>query len=874
MQNFRLAPFFRQIILPALGLLTCWSLQAQIPGGVRPGGMNPAQMNIARFYGKVVDDATGKGIGYASVQLTAMRFDSTTRQRREMVVGGQLTRENGDFSIENLSPMGDYTLKINYLGYEAYQQKVSFGFAMGAGMGQNGRPNLGAVDKDLGNIRLKISTEVLKEVTITSEAQQFSLALDKKIYRPDKDAVTAGGTGEDALKNVPSVIVDIDGNITLRNAAPQIFVDGRPSPLTPDQIPADAIESIEVITNPSAKYDASGGGGGIINIVLKKERRIGYNGNIRAGVDMRGRANLGGDINAREGKLNGFLAGNYNQRKSIRNAETNRQNFFGDPFTNVLQENYSVNTGFFAFARGGLDWFIDNRNTLTFSGSFTGGNFNNAEDIDINNDSLFVGGIRQSSIQRDVDNKRWFRNIGSQISYKRLFPKEGKEWTADVNLNRIRSGNDGFFRNEYFNSPLSETRQRQETEGGSDYGTFQTDLVSPIDAKRKIETGARAAIRNYRSDNINSQYDFTSEAYQRVFGFADSYGFLDQVYAGYINYNHSFEKWGFQTGLRAESSVYRGRLFETDSTFGNQYPLSLFPSVFVTYKINDNDNIQANFSRRINRPSFFQLIPFPDFSDSLLVSRGNPELLPEFTTLAEMSYQKIFNRNHNLLATIYYRRTTDLITGYQFAEFNEELQRNTIVSSFANSNSSTAYGLEATIKNTFGKKFELTSNANVYNSIVDATNVEANLRNEQFSWFVKENLNIRLKNNLTFQLSGTYQSRAAISIGGGRRGGGGGGWFGGPSSTAQGFTIPQWFVDLSARKEFWDRKASLTLSVQDVFRSRFNGSNTSSVIFIQETRNIRDPQFFRLNFAYRFGKFDVSLFRRKNLRMEEIDMGM
>mgnify|MGYP005846095869 CR=1 FL=1 len=874
MQNFRLKSILLVIGLPVLVLLTCHNLYAQIPGG-RPGGMNPAQMNIARFYGKVVDDVTGKGIGYASVQLTAMRFDSITRQRREMVVGGQLTRENGEFSIENLSPMGEYTLKINYLGYSAYEQKVSFGFGMGMGMGQNGRPNLGAVDKDLGNIRLKISSEVLKEVTITSEVQQFGLALDKKIYRPDKDAVAAGGTGEDALKNVPSVVVDIDGNITLRNAAPQIFIDGRPSPLTPDQIPADAIESIEVITNPSAKYDASGGGAGIINIVLKKERRIGYNGNIRTGVDMRGRANLGGDINAREGKLNAFVAGNYNQRKNIRNGETARQNLFGDPLTNVLQENYGVNTGFFAFMRGGLDWFINNRNTLTFSGNFVGGNFNNAEDIDITNDSLYVAEVRQSFIHRDVDNKRWFRNVGSQLSYKRLFPQEGKEWTADVNYNRVRSGNDGSFRNEYFNSPLTETRQRQETEGGSDYVTFQTDLVNPLDAKRKIEAGARAAIRDYRSDNINSQYDFTSETYNRIFGFADSYAFLDQVYAGYLNYSHSFEKWGFQAGLRAESSVYKGSLYETDSTFGNQYPLSLFPSMFATYKINDKDNLQINFSRRINRPNFFQIIPFPDFSDSLLVSRGNPKLLPEFTTLAEMSYQKVFDRNHNLLASVYYRRTTDMITGYQFPEFNDELQRNTIVSSFANSNSSTAYGLEATLKNTFWKKFELTTNANFYNSIVDATNVEANLRNEQFSWFVKENLNIRFKNNLNVQVSGTYQSRAALSMGGGRRGGGGGGgWWGGPSSTAQGFTIPMWFVDLSVRKEFWERKASLTLSVQDIFRSRFNGSNTSSAVFIQETRNIRDPQFFRLNFAYRFGKFDVSLFRRKNMRMEEMDMGM
>lgn len=183
---------------------------------------------------------------------------------------------------------------------------------------------MNAVDKDLGNISLEITAVNLNEVVVTNETGMFEMKIDKKVYNVGKDASNAGGTAEDVLKKVPSVNVDIDGNVTMRNATPQIMVDGRPSTLSIDQIPADAIESIEVISNPSAKFDASGGGGGILNIVLKKNRKPGYNGNIRAGIDSRLKFNTGGELNDRQGKFNLFLSGMFNQRKSIVDGLTNR----------------------------------------------------------------------------------------------------------------------------------------------------------------------------------------------------------------------------------------------------------------------------------------------------------------------------------------------------------------------------------------------------------------------------------------------------------------------------------------------------------------------------------------------------------------------
>lgn len=877
MRNFT---FFLLFLLPLL-------LAAQQPTAGRPGGnTNPAQFNVGRFYGKVVDETTGKGIGYASVQLTGMKFDTVTRKMEKTLLAGQLTEANGEFSLEGLPIRGDFTLKITYLGFASIEQTVSFGIpggpggqGRGNGNGQGGRgngggmPNAGAIDKDLGNIKLSASSELLKEVTIEGNAGQITLALDKKVYRVDKDGVAAGGTAEDALKNIPSLNVDVDGNLTMRNAAPQIFVDGRPTNMSLDQIPSDAIDNVEIITNPSAKYDASGGGSGIVNIVLKKERRIGYNGNVRAGVDSRGKINLGGDINVREGKVNGFISGNLNQRKSKSSGATDRNNLVGTPLTNVFQDNRGVNEGYFAMGRAGIDYFINNRNTLTLSGNFMRGDNSSEDVLDIQTDTLRNSETNTGYSNRKTIGSRNHSNFGSQLLYKHLFPKEGKELTADVNLNGSKSDNLNDFTTTYLGQNQNAVQQQIGT-GSNEFLTIQSDFVNPLRNGMKFETGVRAAIRNFRSEN--DSYLFINNEYVLAPNFAGHYKYNDQVYAAYGTFSKSYVKWGFQAGLRAESSTYTGYLIDTDTSFTNNYPISLFPSVNFTYKLNEEDNIQVSLSRRINRPNFFQLIPFPDFTDSLQLSRGNPALRPEFTNSLEFSYQNILNKDHNILISAYFKRATDLITRYQTRQSDVIQGQEVVVSTYENAKSSTAYGTEFTVKNTLFKIFDLTSNLNLYNSIVDGTNIAADLKAEQFTWFIKENLNIRLPQNFTIQINGSYQSRTAFSFdnNGGGRGGrmGGGGWGGGPSSTAQGYSNPVWFCDLSVRKDLWKRTASITVSMQDIFRSRISGSHTESTVFIQDNWRRRDPQLVRVNFSYRFGKFDVSLFRRKNTRQESEGM--
>lgn len=864
----------QSLVLLLLGLSTVIFAQ-------RPASQ---QMNIGRFYGKVVDES-GHGIGYASVQLFGMRFDTASKSMEEMLIAGQITEDNGDFSLENLPIAGEFTLKINFLGYAESEQKVSFGIpGPGAGARPGGnRPQGGPpagmqrgmggagsdFDKDLGNIMLTTASQILNEVIVTEEAASTQLALDRKVFRVDKLATAAGGTAVDALQNVPSLSVDLDGNVTMRNAAPQIFVDGRPTTLSLDQIAAENIETIEVITNPSAKYDASGGQAGIINIVLKKDRRIGYNGNLRTGVDSRGGINAGGDINAREGKINAFLSGNYNQRRGFSEGETSRQNFTGNPFTNLLQTSENNQNGFFAMGRGGVDWFMDNRNTLTFTGMYMRGSFD-SEDIQNNRiDSLYPGGITFSDAIRRADNDRNFRNAGGSILFKHLFPKKGKELTADINFNQVRFTGGGDYTTTFLNTGR-ETEERQNNDNTSRFITLQSDYVEPINDDIKVEAGVRAAIRRNDNNNENLFFDPVSEVWVPIARFANKYTFNDDVYAAYAIFNHNLNNWGYQVGLRAESSQYTGTLPEADTSFTNNYPLSLFPSAFVTYKLNEADVIQLSYSRRVNRPNFFQLMPFTDFSDPLNLRRGNANLRPEFTNSLELSYQNIFNSGHNVLVSMYYKEASDLITSYQFTEYSDELEQEVLVNSYANSLGSKAYGMEFTVRNTFFKNIELTSNLNLYNSEVDASNVETDLKITRFSWFLKENLTIKLPKEFSLQITGQYQSPAAFTPDGGGRFG----HWRGSVNTAQGYRIAYWFVDAAIRKNILNRKGSLTLSISDIFRSRETGTFTESEFFIQDTWRLRNPQFVRLNFSYRFGKMDASLFKRKNTRMNTEGMDM
>jgi outer membrane receptor protein involved in Fe transport len=878
---------FSRICLSILFSLFISSIFAQMPGGAGRGQMGGGGMNVGHFYGKIIDSATNKPIDAASVQLIQNKFDTATKKRKDVVVGGMLTTKKGEFSIENLPVMASYRLKISAIGYKTVETKIAFQLNM-SGM-KNGDMSgmMNAVDKDLGNIKLDIDAQQLQNVTVVSTKSALTMSIDRKVFNVEKNLTSVGGTAVDVMKNVPSVSVDIDGNVTMRNAAPQIFVDGRPTTMTLDQIPADAIATVELITNPSAKFDASGGGAGILNIVLKKNRKAGYNGNVRASIDSRARPGFGGDVNVKQGKVNFFASGMLGVRKSISDVTTERTDFFITSTAHSLQTNNPVNKGFFSFGRMGMDYFVNNRNTFSIGGNVVRGQFKTKDLLTSLNDTTYAASKIAEMATRTSNSIGNFRNYGSTFSYKHIYPKAGKEWTADVNYNYSKNDNESDNLQQQFTSSNVQKGLNlyQNTTGGgvTKFLTLQTDYSNPITDKMKVEFGARAAFRDFTSFNTILNL-YTNNTGSTFFGnnIISNYKFNDAVYAGYATFSQQLKRFTYQLGLRLESSQYDGTLITKNQKFSNSYPFSLFPSAFFTYKLSDKEDLQLNYSRKINRPNFFQLIPFIDVSDPLNISKGNPNLIPEFTNLAEISYQNQFNNKHSLLTTLYFRNTNDLITRYQYRDVNPNtaIADSATFNTYANANSSFTYGLELTLKDKFISWWDLSTNFNLYQTDLKAGNIPGTVNQSQLSWFAKINNNFKLPKNYSIQLSGDYQAKtiqpaSSSGGGGGRMGGGGmmGGGFGQASPGAQGYIKPNYGVDFAIKKDFMkNNAASITLQMSDIFRTKLNASHAQSSFLIYDTERRRDPQLARLSFNWRFGKFDVSLFKRKNMKGEMDNM--
>ena len=870
----------------------CYTSQAQMPGGGGGGrmGANGQAPSIGHFYGKVVDAKTNKGMDGVSIQLIQSKFDTVTRKRKDTIIAGMITGRKGDFSMENLPIFGNFRLKITTIGYATIEQKVAFEMKMTKGGDMQSALN--AVDKDLGNIKLTADAQTLGEVTVTASKPLIQMGVDRKIYNVEKDISATGGTGVDVMKNVPSVQVDIDGNVTLRNSSPTIFVDGRPTSLTLDQIPADAIQSVEIITNPGAKFDASGGTSGILNIVLKKNRKAGYNGNVRAGVDQRGRVNGGGDINVKQGKFNVFANGFIGQRKSISPGTTDRYTINeSGPADSLHQNDYNVNKGYFIFGRFGIDYLLDNRNTISFSGNLVHGHFNPYTNSDLYVDTLYPGNTQSSYTRRLSNSTGDFRNHGGMLSYKHTFPKSGEELTADVNYSKGTNTNYNLITSDIYPiksdpSNLSQFNQKQQGSGTNEYTTAQMDFTNPISEKSKFEAGARIAARNISSLNDIFYQIPPDPTFIRQAPLSSVYSYQDRVYAAYGTYSNAIKDFGFNLGLRAESSNYKGNdktevknpaggLMDSTGYYSNKFPISLFPSVFLSQKLQGDQDLSLNYTRRIDRPSFFQLFPFTDYSDSLNLSRGNANLRPQFTNSFELSYQKTFKGNNTLLASVYYKYTTDLITRYQSREKNPLTDSLVIINTYINAQSSFVGGFELIGRNTITNWWDITSNINIFTSKINSNDTSIVTAGQTYSWFGKINNSFKLPHNFSLQITGDYTSKTVLPPGGsannGGGGGGGGRGFGQTvSGNSQGYTKPSGGVDAALKFEFLKAKAaSITLSVNDIFRTRVSDIYTTTPYFTQDAFRRRDPQFFRLQFNWRFGKFDTALFKRKNLKGEQ-----
>ena len=576
----------------------------------------------------------------------------------------------------------------------------------------------------------------------------------------------------------------------------------RPTTLSLDQIPADAIESVEVITNPSAKYDASGGNAGILNIVLKKNKKSGYNGNLRAGIDKRGAMNGGGDISVRQGKVNFSASAMVNQNKGRTSGTTDRLNLYDDPKTAIYQDNSNKNNGGFKFGRVGLDYFMTNRTTLSVAGIKVHGEFKPTDLINTNTDSLYSSGKQSSYSERVATGKREFNAAGLQLGMKHIFPKEGEELTADLNYFSGKNEGNNLYVTDYYTSQggikTGEYQQQLISSGTNKFLTIQTDYVKPFKGI-KLETGLRAQLR--KISNINDNYVLNEGTGEFVLipSATSNYKNNDNVYAAYVSVSGAVKDFGYKVGLRAESSAYTGTLLSTDEKFSNSYPISLFPSLFLSQKLKNKQELQFSVTRRVNRPNFFQLIPFTDYTDPLNITKGNPDLKPEFTQSFEMSYSKIYRKKDNLLTSIYYKKTTDLITRYQEKGTNPVTGEDVLINTFVNANNSQAYGAEVTSVNYLNSWWDISTNLNLYNSRINTDNLTGTSQNPMWSWFGKFNSNFKLPAKFTMQLSATYQSKTNLPV---NQGGGGMGP-GGPQqaqSSSQGYIKPTYGVDLAIKK--------------------------------------------------------------------------
>jgi outer membrane receptor protein involved in Fe transport len=632
-------------------LLTVTITLAAIVAFAQPpaGAMRPMGNLSGHVYGKLVDN-DGKAIGEASVLLMENKMDTATKKTKQLLYKSEISQANGDFSFEDVALQGRYILKISSVGFTPVEQPVTF-----FGKNADGTMLAPSTEKDLGKIKLAADTKELQSVTVVATAATIKLSGDKKIFNVEKNIMSAGGTGVDVMRNVPSVNVDIDGNITMRNSAPQLLVDGRPTTLTLEQIPADAIESVEVISNPSAKYDASGGGAGILNIVLKKNKKTGYNGNLRAGVDKRGAVNGGIDFSLRQNKINFTASVSGNQNKGRTTGNTERISKLTTPQTITDQNNYNKTTGGFLFAKAGVDYFATNKTTLSLSGIKVHGEFNPYEIIGINTDSLYSSGTISTLSQRLTTGTRTFDGQGLVFGFKHLFPTKGEEWTIDANYFGGKNSNNSLFTTNYYGSTGTANGTALQTAlgAGSDKNfVIQSDYTRPLGKTAKLETGVRAAIKSRTNTNENSLYNDSAKAYLVIPRATSNYENDDNVYAAYVTLSDNIRDFSYKLGLRAESSDYTGTLTNTGETFGNSYPVSLFPSLFLSQKLNNKQELQLSYSRRINRPNFFQLIPFTDYTDKLNITRGNPDLVPEFTQSLELSYLKTFAKSNTFLGSL------------------------------------------------------------------------------------------------------------------------------------------------------------------------------------------------------------------------------
>ncbi len=801
------------MIRKALSFFFIFSIPALLVAS-EPEPSNDMTASSGSVSGKVTDSETDRPVEYATIGVYS-HADSS-------LVTGTISNSDGSFTIRDL-PYGKYFVDITFVGYEheRIDQLV---------IGPDSRK------VEVGPVLLDQATESIDAVEVVARQSTVEYKIDKKVINVGQDVASAGGTAVDVLENTASVQTDIDGNISLRGSSNfTVLIDGRPSILEGSdalqQIPTSSIQRIEIITNPSAKYDPDGTSG-IINVIMKKERRTGFNGIVNASAESQGEYSLDAVLNYRTGKFNIFGSVETSERPS--------------PGSGFMRNETLVNDTLFYFEsdgerewkrggqvwKGGFDYFINDRNTLSLSGSVGDRRFGISSLNRYYEYSMPASGelFYIQSNRFEVDNN-YYR---ADLNYRLTFDRPGQELTVYA----YYSSNDGDDRQEIFEEitdasyrPLESEPGRQQSReiSGRDQIRFNLDYVHPFSETKRLETGFQSQFNQGEASYLMESFDPDLQQWSPVDGFSNATDFHRNIHSVYAMYYGSFRNWfDYQVGLRGE---YTDRMIRSLGT-GEDYPIDrfdLYPSVFLSRKLPGDQQVQASYSRRVDRPRSWYLDPFPNYSDPRNIRIGNPGLKPEFIDSWELNYQKRF-RQHVLSVETYYRKTYDKITS--ITELRED---NVMVRTFENLNSDQALGLEMMANLLLTRWWDLMASSNIYHYKVTRLEQDGGGTRERNTFNLRANSNFRIsKTGTRIQLTGLYN---------------------GPSVDAQGSSEAWWMTNIGVRQDFLENALSITLRVSDVFGTMKWASVTEGTNFTSQSEFSRQSPIFGISVSYKINNY-------------------
>lgn len=774
-----------------------------------------AQKLPAILKGKLIDSVSGNPLAFATVQV----FEAN---QKKLVTGG-LISESGDFSVE--LPFGQYYTVLEFSGHPAFT---------------TGRFELSAQNPkyDLGTIRLHSKTTVLQNVVVQGEKSYMQFSLDKRIFNVGKDLANAGGSASDILTNIPSVSVDPEGNIKLRGSDNvRILIDGKPSGLVSikgggglQQLPASLIERVEVITNPSARYEAEGNAG-IINIVLKKDRQRGFNGSIEAITGYPENFGTAANFNYRKNKINFFI--NYGiMYRNQPGIGKLYQEVYGADTTFILQQNSkSTLKGLNQNIRGGLDYYFTEKSILTASYLFRRSDATRTADI-IYNDYFYTLSKLNSFTTRRQDEKEAEPNSEYSISYKKTFTQKDHELTAAVKyIDNWESSNQTFtqhyFRADGTPDNTKSVLQKSPNDEYEKQWLLQVDYVKPLGKDGKFETGIRSSFRNMINDYLVSEKNAAGE-FVPLPGLDNVFVYDENIHSAYGILGNKHKKISYQAGLRAEWTDVQTTLQKTKEINPRNY-VNLFPSAHFTVDVANENALQLSYSRRVRRPFYNDLSPYMTYSDSRNFFSGNPDLDPEFSDVGEIGHIKYFDKG-TISSSLYYRSTKgkiDRIRRVDSAGNSSTIPENLL--------SEKAWGAEFTGAWTLVKWWKLDVNLNLFHADIDGSNILKSYKTSTYSWFARQTSRFSLPDNIDIQVRTNYEA---------------------PQRTAQGKRKSLYYADLSASKDVFNGKGTITLNVMDVFNTRrFRTISTGANFYTEGNSQYRRRQInFTVNYRIRQAK--------------------